>query len=113
MSNTNLTYVVNSDQKADILFQNILDNDTFFPPDNYEQVVFFVPFCANSDEVRHHAKRYRAHYGPDKFFLVDIDETYPVHHRAKLQHNVQTPTALLVENFLENREVSAQILVDK
>lgn len=107
-----LTYVINKDQPADVLFQNILENDTFFSANNFKQIVFFVPFCKNSDEVRHYAKQYRKHYGADKFYLVDINETYKVHKRAQLQHDTPTPTKLLVDDFLENQGYEGQNLVD-
>lgn len=95
----NFTYSINSNDPADVLFQDITECSDFLDGDNFEQVVFLVPFCDEPDAIRAQSKAYRSHYGPGKFQLLDLDVTTPIYialrsagHQASTEATV---TALL------------------
>lgn len=97
----NFSYSINSDEPADVLFQDITENDTFFSADNFKQVCYLVPFCDSPDWVRASSKVYRRHYGTDKMTVVDLDETFPAY-KSIMSDGQEYSSEALVSHLLKS-----------
>ena len=101
--NINYGDSTNETLSADVCFHNIAEHRDPIKHKNYNFIVMVVPFTKNSEEIRSQSKPYRNLYGVDKTFIMDVDETYPVHKKMKITHNKVVPTIELAKQYLINQ----------
>jgi hypothetical protein len=66
----------------------------------FGRAICFVPFCENADQLRLSSKLIRA-FCPDKFTLIDVNVTYPLHKKRKLSHREIMKTEDVVLDYLQ------------
>lgn len=103
VNNQEISCAINCNEPADAAFQNILEFTEPLDADQYKNIVLIIPFCKNSDEIRAKTKLYRAKYGADKVFFMDINETYLVHKKLDLPFGKLAPTLELAKMYLEQQ----------
>lgn len=105
-TNEILSCSINSSTPADIAFQDITQFNERLHPENYKQFVLAVPFCQESAQIRAESKVFRSHYGVDKTYIMDIDETFPVNKKLKLSIKDPIPTLELAKQFFNSQNFS-------
>lgn len=94
---------LDSNQDADILFQNLNECKELFSG-KFDYVVCAIPFCNESFELRQLAYKHKNHYGHEKFFLMDSEpDGYLAHRSNGLALNKICSTQMLAEHWFTSQ----------